>query len=107
MWKAVTAHCEEVTKETISFVRSGKCAARARDKRPDDADARCSAQDATHGGALCQEFVEKTSFSSLRQDGAFLLGCKPTGRVGGVWSFVNTRDTCLDYFKNSALTFCW
>ena len=79
-------------------------------QRQDDADARCSAQDAIRGVALCQEFVERTLFSSGRKDGAFLLGCKPTGRfggLGGVWSFVNTRDTCLDYLKNSALTVCW
>ena len=71
-------------------------------QRPDDADAKCSVHDAIHVGAL----VLETMFSSGRKDGAFLLGCKPTGRVGGlggVWSFVNTRGTCLDYFKNSAL----
>ena len=64
-------------------------------QRPDDADAR-TVRDAVRAGHVCQEVVLKTLVAVIqrRKDGALPLGCKPTGRVGGMCGVVICQHTC-------------
>ena len=81
-------------------------------QRPDDADAH-TVRDAVHAGPVCQEVVLKTLvawqwFRDARMAPCPWDACRRDALVVCVvWSFVNTRDTCLDGFQEYALAVHW